>query len=87
MNLTARSLRGLSTVLLLLAAPAAAAGQAEFQLQLGKLVNPFTDTRHGTTIVTFQHAAQWSGGDHFMFFDYAADGGNDGFNEKDLYGE
>lgn len=87
MNLTARSFRGLSTVLILLAAPAAAAGQTEFQLQLGKLVDPFADTRHATTVVTFQNAAQWSWGDHFMFFDYTADGGNDGFNEKDLYGE
>lgn len=44
MNLTARSFRGLSTVSLFLAAPAAAAGQTEFQLQLGKLVDPFAGT-------------------------------------------
>ena len=87
MNRTIRSFGGFSAVLILLGAPGSAAGQTEFHLQLGKLVNPFTDMGHGTTVVTFQNAAQWSWGDHFMFFDYTADGGNDGFNEKDLYGE
>ena len=87
MNPNTRLSAGLPALILLLAAPGAAAGQTEFQLQLGKLVNPFSDTGHGTTVVTFQNAAQWSWGDHFMFVDYTADGGNDGFNEKDLYGE
>jgi len=87
MNLSTRLSAGLPAIVLLLAAPGAAAGQTEFQLQLGKLANPFSDTGHGTTVVTFQNASQWSWGDHFMFFDYTADGGNDGFNEKDLYGE
>ncbi|WP_423925575.1 nucleoside-binding protein [Candidatus Palauibacter sp.] len=79
--------RPLAAVGFLLAVPGAAAGQTEFQLQMGSLVNPFEETSDGTVVVTFQSAAQWSWGDHFLFFDYSADGGNDGFNEKDLYGE
>ena len=86
MNLT-RTLRRLATAAALLTAPGSAAGQTEFHLQLGNIANPFTDTQNGTVVVTFQNAAQWSWGDHFMFFDYTADGGNDGFNEKGLWGE
>ena len=42
---------------------------------MGSLVNPFEETSDGTVVVTFQSAAQWAWGDHFLFFDYTADGG------------
>lgn len=78
---------GPTAAAVVLLTPGAALGQTEFHLQLGKHMNPFTETGHQTTVVTFQNAAQWFWGDHFLFFDYTADGGDDGFNEKDLYGE
>ena len=70
--------RRLSALGFLLAVPGAAAGQTEFHLQMGSLVNPFEETSDGTVVVTFQSAAQWAWGDHFLFFDYTADGGTTG---------
>ena len=40
-----------------------------------------------TTIITFQHASGWQYGDNFFFIDRIDDDLNDGFNDKDWYGE
>ena len=49
----------------LLAVPGTAAGQTEFHLQMGSLVNPFAETSDGTVVATFQSAAQWAWGRPF----------------------
>ena len=67
-------------------APTAAA-QLDFQYQRGNLTNPFSGERYYTSILTIQHATGWKLGDSFFFMDIIDDGGNDGFNDKDLYGE
>ncbi|MXZ34244.1 MAG: nucleoside-binding protein [Acidobacteria bacterium] len=80
-------LRWVVTAFLVLATPAAAAAQAEFHYQYGKLANPFSGARENTSILTVQHAAGWRLGDSFFFLDILNDGLQDGFNDKDLYGE
>lgn len=72
---------------LVLAAPAAASAQMEFHYQYGKLTGPFSGESTYTSILTLQHAGQWSHGDSFFFVDLLNDGGGDGFNEKNAYGE
>ena len=82
--------RGLSlfiAVLTLPLAPGAAAAQTEVHFQYGSHTNPFAETSTGTAVVTFQHASFWRFGDNFFFIDVLDDGGNDGFNDKDAYGE
>lgn len=62
----------------------------ELQLQLGKLDAPSFAAGGGeadTRIVTLQHADGWKYGDNFFFVDYLDDDRNDGFNDKDFYGE
>ena len=34
-----------------------------------------------------QRASRWEYGDSFFFVDYLADGGEDGFNDREFYGE
>ena len=72
---------------LTVAAPFAAQAQTEVHFQYGSIVNPFTERSTGTAIVTMQHASQWKFGDNFYFIDLIDDGGGDGFNEMDAYGE
>ncbi len=72
---------------LVLATFGTSAAQTEFQYQYGKLTNPFSATREYTAILTVQHAQGWKLGDSFFFMDIIEDGGHDGFNEKNLYGE
>lgn len=72
---------------LLLAATATATAQSEFHFQYGRLTNPFANTRAQTHILTFQNALSWKWGDSFFFADFLQDDRNDGFNDKDLYGE
>ena len=72
---------------LVLASASAAAAQAEFHYQYGKLTNPFSGAREYTSILTVQHATSWRLGDSYFFVDILDDGGHDGFNDKDLYGE
>ncbi|MFD1704109.1 hypothetical protein ACFSCV_13980 [Methylopila henanensis] len=75
------------------AAPAAPApfsfSVTEIQFQLGKLDNPFNDTKSWTPIVTLQHASSWVFGDVFFFVDYLDDRRTDvsNFNDKEFYGE
>ncbi len=59
----------------------------DFALQYGNLTNPFLGSKHWTTILTLQHAGAWQYGSTFFFLDYLDDGGTDGFNDKDFYGE
>ena len=66
---------------------ASASAQTEFHFQYGRLTNPFSAQREYTTILTVQNAVAWKLGDSFLFVDILEDGGDDGFNEKDLYGE
>ena len=55
--------------------------------QYGSLTNPFAETSTGTVVLTIQHASFWRFGDNFFFIDLTEDGGSDGFNDKDAYGE
>ena len=80
-------LRCVLGALLGLTSAASAAAQAEFHYQYGKLTNPFSSVREYTSILTIQHATSWRLGDSYLFVDILDDGGNDGFNDKNLYGE
>ena len=68
-----------------------ASAQTEFQLQLGKLRNPFAQEdaqKYVTSLVlTVQQASQWKYGDSFFFLDYIVDREIDGFNDRDFYAE
>ena len=66
---------------------ATASAQTEFQYQFGRLANPFSNERNYTSILTVQQAVGWNLGDSFFFVDISEDGGSDGFNEQDVYGE
>ncbi|MCP4356177.1 MAG: nucleoside-binding protein [Proteobacteria bacterium] len=59
----------------------------EMHFQTGSLLNPFSDTKHSTNILTFQHASGWTYGDNFFFVDLIDDETEDGFNDVDYYGE
>ena len=72
---------------LILAAPIATVAQTEFHYQYGKLINPFSGEQAYTSIVTVQQASSWALGDSFVFVDFLEDGGTDGFNDKNFYGE
>ncbi len=72
---------------LVLATAATATAQTEFHYQYGKLTNPFSAARETTSILTVQHAMGWQLGDSFFVVDILDDGGHDGFNDKNLYGE
>lgn len=67
--------------------PLSASAQMEFQYQRGSLLNPFSGHHHATNILTFQHAGSWELGRTFFFIDFTDDAENDGFNDKDFYGE
>ncbi len=71
----------------LLAGAGPAAAQTEAHFQYGSLTNPFTEAQTRTVILTMQHASMWKYGDNFFFVDFIDDGGDDGFNEMDAYGE
>ena len=79
--------RGAAGAALILAAPIAVVAQTEFHYQYGKLTNPFSGERAYTSIVTVQQASSWALGDSFVFVDILDDGGGDGFNDKNFYGE
>ena len=74
-----------TALLLFLVMPAA--GQMEFQYQYGQLVNPFSERKSATHILTFQHAGGWKYGDTFFFIDMLDDRLVDGFNDLEFYGE
>lgn len=74
------------TVFIGLQVPSARA-QMEFQYQRGSLLNPFSGEHHPTNILTFQHAGSWKLGRSFFFIDFMDDAMNDGFNDKEFYGE
>ncbi|MDE2974585.1 MAG: nucleoside-binding protein [Gemmatimonadota bacterium] len=78
---------GVAAVLAL--GPAPARAQTEVHFQYGKHADPFVENRKpsGTVILTVQHASRWKLGDNFFFVDFIDDGGDDGFNEMDAYGE
>lgn len=59
----------------------------EIQLQYGRLDNPFTGTTSPTPIITLQHASGHKYGDVFFFVDMLDDNREDGFNDKDAWGE
>ncbi len=75
---------------LVLAQPAAAQFSLnELHLQRGRIEAPgfAGGGRHATTILTFQHASADAWTQRFYFIDFARDGGDDGFNDNDFYGE
>ena len=78
---------GLAAVLLAGPGPVKAQTEAHFHLLYGNLTNPFSKEPSGTIILTMQHASQWKLGDNFFFVNFIDDGGDDGFNEMDAYGE
>ena len=80
-------LRCVLGVFLVLTSASAADAQAEFHYQYGKLTNPFSSVQEYTSILTIQHATSWRLEDSFLFVDILDDGGHDGFNDKNLYGE
>jgi len=59
----------------------------EIQYQYGSLESPFAGGDDWTHIVTLQHASGYSFGDVFFFIDFLDDDTEDGFNDKDAYGE
>ena len=67
------SRRAATAFAFLLAAPAAA--RTELQYQYGNFVNPFTGERHYASVLTFQNASRWSLGESFIFLDWTDDGG------------
>ena len=69
----------------LAAAPASA--QLEVHYQYGSILNPFSASSEPTSVVTLQHAGRWRAGGSFFFLDYLTDGVEDGFNDRELYGE
>ena len=75
------------TVLCVAIATTNAQAQTEAQFQYGSLTNPFSEMTSGTVILTMQHASMWKFGDNFFFVDFIDDGGDDGFNEMDAYGQ
>ena len=83
----AAGLAGAGLVAALAAGPGPAKAQTEAHFQFGGLTNPFTGTKSGTVVLTMQHASMWKYGDNFFFVDFLDDGGEDGFNEMDAYGE
>ncbi|MCY4171361.1 MAG: nucleoside-binding protein [Bacteroidetes bacterium] len=64
-----------------------ASAQMEFHYQRGSLLNPFSGEYSATNILTFQHAGNWKLGSSFFFIDFMDDADNDGFNDKEFYGE
>ena len=78
---------GGGVVAVLMAGPGTALAQTEAHIQYGSHTNPFSEESHGTIILTMQHASMWKFGDNFFFVDFLDDGGDDGFNEMDAYGE
>ena len=71
--------------LFLTAVPASA--QLEVHYQRGSILNPFSAASEPTTTITVQHAGSWRAGSSFFFLDYLTDGVEDGFNDRELYGE
>lgn len=86
-TMTAAWVAGGGAVAVLTAVPTPAQAQTEAHFQYGSHTNPFTETASGTVILTMQHASMWKFGDNFFFVDFLDDGGDDGFNEMDAYGE
>lgn len=76
---------GLAALIALQVSPVFA--QMEFHYQRGQLLNPFTGNHHSTDILTFQQAGSWVLGRSFFFIDFIDDVENDGFNDRDFYGE
>jgi hypothetical protein len=59
----------------------------EAQFLMGRLKNPFTGTNSWTPIVTIQHFSTNPLGDLYFFIDFENDGGKDGYQDRDAYGE
>ncbi len=61
----------------------------EFHFQRGNIesLSFLGGEKADTTILTFQHASGWEYGSNFFFIDRIDDNVNDGFNDKDWYGE
>ena len=72
---------------LFVAAAAAVPAGAEFHLQYGRLLNPFSAAEKWTLVLTVQQASGWKYGDSFFFIDCLDDGGGDGFNDREFYSE
>ena len=53
----------------------------------GEHKNPFSLTKSNTTVVSLQHASGYDYGDNFFFIDYSNDDRQDGYQDKDFYGE
>ena len=56
-------------------------------LNKGDFKNPFTGQKSTTTIASLQHDSGYDYGDNFFFIDYINDATDDGYQDKDFYGE
>lgn len=59
----------------------------QLHLNNGEFKNPFTEQKSNTTIASLQHASGYDYGDNFFFIDYINDDLDDGYQDKDFYGE
>ncbi len=82
-------LRRLIGIILVTLVALPSAAQTDFAWQFGKLVNPFSQDGYKatTSILTFQNASGWKYGGSFFFIDFIDDVEDDGFNDKEFYGE
>ena len=78
---------GAGLAALLLGVSTAAPSRAEFHLQYGKLLNPFSGAEEQTLVFTLQQASEWKFGDSFFFIDHLDDSRDDGFNDREFYAE
>lgn len=93
--MTQSAVAGVCRALLMLLGPVLALPAAadfslnELHLQRGRIEAPgfAGGGRHDTTILTFQHASADAWTQRFYFIDFVRDGGADGFNDNDFYGE
>jgi nucleoside-specific outer membrane channel protein Tsx len=59
----------------------------QLHLNYGDFKNPFTEQEAGTSIASLQHASGYDYGDNFFFIDYINDNVDDGYQDRDFYGE
>ncbi|WP_404339543.1 nucleoside-binding protein [Pseudoalteromonas mariniglutinosa] len=78
-----------ATTLSLLSSASWAVNWSSTQLHLnnGDFKNPFSLQKSNTKIVSLQHASGYNYGDNFFFIDYISDDLDDGYQDKDFYGE
>ena len=77
----------LSTCALSTSAIAANWSSTALHINYGEQTNPFTEQESDTAVYSIQHASGYDYGDNFFFIDYSKDDLEDGFQDRDFYGE